>query len=56
VLDVKPDRYFVEIFYPADASRPYVTTHAHYRSAAAAENDLIAILAAHANNPSAVDP
>ncbi len=51
VHDPKSDLYFVEIYHPADAERPFVTTVPRYRSAAAAENDTIAILAAGANNP-----
>lgn len=53
VLDQKTGFYFIEIYHPADAPRPFVTTDPRYASAAAAENDTIAILAAAANNPSA---
>ncbi len=56
VLDGKSGRYFVEIYYPADAQRPFVTTEPRYASGAAAENDTIAILAAGANNPAAAAP
>jgi len=49
VEDEKTGRYFVEIYYPADAEAPYVTTQPRYQSAAAAENDTIAILATAAN-------
>lgn len=53
VHDPKSDLYFIEIYSPADSDRPYVTTTPRYKSAAAAENDAIAILAAKANNPPA---
>jgi hypothetical protein len=43
----------VAIFYPADAEQPFVTTEPRYKTAAAAENDAIAIIAAGANNSSA---
>ncbi len=49
VEDEKTGRYLVEIYYPADAEAPYVTTQPRYQSAAAAENDTIAILATAAN-------
>jgi len=49
VEDPKSGRYYVEIYHPADAPRPFVTTQPRYKSAAAAENDTIAILAAAAN-------
>jgi len=49
VEDEKTGRYLVEIYFPADAEAPYVTTQPRYQSAAAAENDTIAILAAAAN-------
>jgi hypothetical protein len=51
VQDPKSGNYFVEIYHPADAAEPYVTTEARYKSAALAENDVIAILAAAANRP-----
>jgi hypothetical protein len=50
VEDPKSGLYFVEIYNPADSERPFVTTGPRYRSAAAAETDTIAILAAAANN------
>jgi hypothetical protein len=43
--------YYLEIFYPADAGEPLVTTEPRYMSAAAAENDLIAIIATRGNRP-----
>ena len=52
VLDEKTGFYFVEIYHPADAAQPFVTTEPRYASAAAAETDTIAILAAAASKPS----
>ena len=46
------DLYYVEIFCPAESSQPFVTTEPRYKTAAAAENDIIAIIASRANNPS----
>ncbi len=51
--DAPTDLYFLEIFYPAESQQPFVTTAPRYMSAAAAENDLIAIIASRANNPAA---
>ena len=51
VQDEKSGNYFVEIYHPADAEQPFVTTEPRYKSAAAAEHDTIAILAAAANRP-----
>ena len=42
-------RYAVEIYFPHDAERPYVTTQPRYMTAAAAETDILAIIAAAAN-------
>jgi hypothetical protein len=56
VLDTKSGQYFVEIYYPADASSPYVTTEPRYQTAVAAESDTIAILAAAANRVVAPSP
>jgi hypothetical protein len=52
-LDAKARLYYVEIFHPAEAEQPFVTTEPRYKTAAAAENDVIAIIAARANNPRA---
>jgi hypothetical protein len=41
--------FYVAIFNPADADQPLITTRARYQTAAAAENDIIAIIAAQAN-------
>lgn len=51
VLDAAASRYFLEIYYPADAPSPVVTTAPRYMSAEAAEQDLLAILAAAASRP-----
>jgi hypothetical protein len=51
VEDPSTGRYAVEIYYPADAQRPYVTTAARYMTSAAAENDMLATIAAAANSP-----
>lgn len=50
VLDDKSGAYFLEIYHPHDAAAPFVTTQPRYRTAAAAENDVIAILAAAASS------
>ena len=46
VLDAASGRYLLEIYVPHDAPAPFVTTLPRYGSAAAAENDVVAILAA----------
>lgn len=51
VKDPRSDFYYIEIYNPASAEQPFVTTEPRYKSAAAAENDTIAILAAAANMP-----
>jgi hypothetical protein len=51
VEDENTGRFSVELYFPADADRPYVTTAPRYKSAAAAEIDTLAIIAAAANNP-----
>jgi hypothetical protein len=43
--------YYLEVYHPADAQQPFVTTQPRYKTQAAAENDLIAIVAAAANSP-----
>jgi hypothetical protein len=50
-LDASSGLYYVEIFHPAEAEQPFVTTEPRYKTAAAAENDVIAIIASRANNP-----
>ena len=49
--DAATDLYYLEIFYPADAAQPLVTTEPRYMSAAAAENDVIAVIATRTNRP-----
>lgn len=49
--DEKSGLYYVEIYHPADASHPLVTTQPRYKTVAAAENDIIAIIAVAANQP-----
>lgn len=49
--DTASGKYFLEIFHPHDAAIPFVTTPPRYQSAAAAENDIIATLAAAASTP-----
>ena len=49
VLDRTAGKYFLEIYSPHDATAPFVTTPPRYQSEAAAENDLIAIIAAAAS-------
>jgi hypothetical protein len=44
--------YYLEIFHPAESNQPFVTTEPRYKTAAAAENDIIAIIASRASNPS----
>ena len=51
VLDLVSGKYFLEIYHPHDAAAPFVTTQPRYGSAAAAENDVIATLAAAASTP-----
>jgi len=50
VLDEKSGRYFLEIYNPHDAPQPIVTTPPRYGTAAAAETDLIATIAAAASS------
>jgi hypothetical protein len=44
--------FYLSVYWPAEAEQPYVTTAPRYGSAAAAEQDMIATLAAAANRPS----
>jgi hypothetical protein len=48
-LDASSGLYYLEIFHPAEAEQPFVTTEPRYKTAAAAENDVIAIIASRAN-------
>jgi hypothetical protein len=47
--DEKSQMFYVAIYHPADAEQPIVTTRARYKSAAAAETDVLAIIASKAN-------
>ena len=49
VKDEASGLYYIEIYNPQDAPAPFVTTEPRYMTAAAAENDLIAIIAAGTN-------
>jgi hypothetical protein len=49
VQEPRSGRFFLEIYQPHDTERPFVTTAPRYASAAAAENDLMAIIAAAAS-------
>lgn len=51
IEDAATGRFGIAIYYPADAERPFVTTAPRYMTAAAAETDTLAILAAAANTP-----
>lgn len=42
-------KFYLEFYYPADSSQPYVTTEPRYKTAAAAEADVIASMAVAAN-------
>lgn len=47
--DEQSQMFYVAIYHPADAEQPVVTTRARYKTAAAAENDILAIIASGAN-------
>lgn len=50
-IDALTGLYFLEIYHPADSQQAFVTTEPRYKTAAAAENDVIAIVASRASNP-----
>jgi hypothetical protein len=54
--DPSTNLYYLEIYNPADSVQPFVTTEPRYKTAAAAENDIIAIIATRANKPSKTSP
>jgi len=56
IEDKSTGRYAIEIYFPAEAKQPYVTTSARYMTSAAAENDILATIAAAANNPPSQSP
>lgn len=47
--DEHTQSFYLAIYHPADADQPIVTTRARYKTAAAAENDILAIIASQAN-------
>ncbi len=49
IKDEQTQMFYVAIYHPADAEQPIVTTRARYKTAAAAENDVLAIIATKAN-------
>ncbi len=49
--DQRSGRFYLELYYPADSTQPYVTTAPRYKTAAAAEGDVIAQLAVALNQP-----
>jgi hypothetical protein len=53
--DKATGRFAVEIYFPHDAERPYVTTQPRYMTEAAAETDILAIIAAAANTGGKVE-
>ncbi len=56
-LRIEPHRdeatglFYLAVHLPAEAAEPYVTTTPRYASAAAAEQDFVATIAAIANRP-----
>ena len=52
--DASSGRYGIAIYFPADSTAPYVTTAARYMTAAAAETDILAIIASAANSGEAI--
>jgi len=49
IRDEPSQMFYVAIFHPPDAEQPIVTTRARYKTAAAAECDILAIIASQAN-------
>lgn len=47
--DAASGKFYLEFYYPADSTEPYVTTAPRYKTAAAAEADMIASMAVAAN-------
>ncbi len=52
VLDPASNKFFLEIYNPHNADQPVVTTLPRYQSKAAAETDVVAIIAAAASGAS----
>ena len=55
VKDSATGRFFLEIYYPSDADMPLVTTAPRYQTSAAAETDIMAMVAAAASTPRRTD-
>lgn len=51
VQDTATGLYYLAVHMPAESPQPYVTTAPRYASAAAAEQDFVATIAATANRP-----
>jgi hypothetical protein len=49
--DAATGLFYLAVHMPAEAEQPYVTTAPRYASAAAAEQDFVATIAAVANRP-----
>jgi hypothetical protein len=49
--DTATGLWFLAVHMPADSAEPFVTTAPRYASAAAAEQDFVATIAATANRP-----
>jgi hypothetical protein len=49
--DAATGLWFLAVHMPADSAEPFVTTAPRYASAAAAEQDFVALIAANANRP-----
>jgi hypothetical protein len=43
-------KFYIQLYFPQDSTEPFVTTQPRYMTAAAAEGDLVAILAVAANS------
>lgn len=48
--DSSTGMYYLEIYHPAESQQPFVTTEPRYKTAAAAENDVIAIIASRSSS------
>ncbi|HEV7263490.1 MAG TPA: hypothetical protein VGN83_01015 [Falsiroseomonas sp.] len=49
--DATTGLFYLSVYMPPEAREPFITTAPRYMSAAAAEQDMIATLAAAANRP-----
>lgn len=50
VEDKATGLFGLAVYYPSDTDHPLVSTEARYKTVAAAENDIIAIIASRANS------